>query len=124
MAKKIAGFDLVRNIGRAFPDVEESTAWGAPALKLRGKLMACVPSHSSAESGSLVVCIDRNDRAALLSEAPEIYYVTDHYVGHDSVLVRLSRITPGALRDILGMAHKFVGAKARKSRPAKRSRRS
>jgi len=32
--------------------VEESTAYGSPALKVRGKLLACVPVHRSAEPGS------------------------------------------------------------------------
>jgi hypothetical protein len=31
--------------------VEESTAYGSPALKVRGKLLACVPAHRSAEPG-------------------------------------------------------------------------
>jgi hypothetical protein len=39
----------VRKIGLALPSVEEGTAYGAPALKVRGKLMACVPTHRSAE---------------------------------------------------------------------------
>jgi len=42
--------------------------------------------------------------------------VTDHYLGYTAVLVRLSRVTPDVLRDLLGMAHKFVtGDKERRS---------
>ena len=114
-------FDTVRKIGLAFPGVEESTAYGSPALKLRGKLMACIPVHRSAEPGSLVVCIDFADRKELLEAAPDTYYVTDHYLDYPSVLVRLSRIRPDALRDLLGMAWKFAGAKTRgKRRPGAR----
>jgi hypothetical protein len=43
----------------------------------------------------------------LLAADPDVYYVTDHYVG-DAVLVRLSRVNPDVLRDLLGMAYKFV----------------
>ena len=39
------------------------------------------------------------------------YYVTDHYLNYNAVLVRLSRVTPDVLRDLLGMAHKFVTAR-------------
>ena len=101
-------FDTVRKIGLALPGVEESTAYGSPALKVHGKLLACVPSHRSAEPGSLVVRIDFDDRAELLAADPDVYYVTDHYLNYTSVLVRLSRVTPDVLRDLLGMAHKFV----------------
>ena len=101
-------FDTVSKIGLMLPGVEESMAYGAPALKVRGKLLACVPTHRSAEPGSLVVRIGFDDRAELLAAAPDVYYVTDHYLGYSAVLVRLSRVTHDVLRDLLGMAHKFV----------------
>ena len=115
-------FDAVRKIGLALPGVEESTAYGSPALKVRGKLLACVPTHHSAEPGSLMVRVDFDDRAELLAAAPDVYYVTDHYVGYSAVLVRLSRVTQDVLRDLLGMAHKFVTAHKARRLPS-RSRR-
>jgi len=114
MTKNGSDFATVRRIGLALSGVQESTAYGSPALKLHGKLLACTPANPSAEPGSLVVTVDRNDRAELLAEAPDVYYVTDHYVPHDTVLVRLSRVAPDVLRDLLGMAHKFVSSKAKK----------
>jgi hypothetical protein len=104
-------FDTVRKIGLALPGVQASTAYGSPALKVRGKLLACVPSHRSAEPASLVVRVGLDDRAELLAADPGVYYVTDHYLNYTSVLVRLSRVTPDVLRDLLGMAHKFVTAR-------------
>jgi hypothetical protein len=112
-------FDTVRKIGRELPGVEEGTVYGSPALKVRGKLLACIPVHRSAEPGSLAVRVDFDDRAQLLAEAPDIYYVTDHYVGYSAVLVRLSRVNGDLLRDLLGMAYKFVTAK---TKPASRKR--
>ena len=111
MAKRTVDFNTVKDIGLGFSDVEVSTAFGFPALKVRGQLLACVPSHRSAEPGSLVVRVDFDDRADLLAAAPDVYYVTDHYVGYTTVLVRLSRITPDVLKDLLGMAYKFVTRK-------------
>jgi hypothetical protein len=108
---KIINFDTVREIASKLPGVEVSTAYGAPALKVRGKLLACVPSHRSAEPDSLVVRVDFDDRAELIEADPAVYYLTDHYVGYSAVLVRLSRVNAGALRDLLGMAHKFVTRK-------------
>jgi hypothetical protein len=107
-------FETVRKIGLELPGVEESTAYGSPALKFHGKLLACVPSHRSAEPGSLVVRIDFDDRAELLAADPDVYYVTDHYLNYTFVLVRLSRVTPDVLRDLLGMAHKFVTTRRRR----------
>ena len=122
MPRSTIDFDTVRNIGLALPGVEESTAYGFPALKVRGKLLACVPASRSAEPGSLAVRVDFDDRAQLLAEAPDVYYVTDHYVGYDAVLVRLSHINPDVLRDLLGMAYKFVTSKAGSRSPSRRRR--
>ena len=115
-------FDTVRKAASSLPGVEESTAYGSPALKVRGKLLACVPSHRSAEPGSLAVRVSFDDRAELLAAAPDVYYVTDHYLNYNAVLVRLSRVTPGILRDLLGMAHKFVTAEAPPRSPSPRRR--
>ena len=123
MRAKAVNFETIRKIGLEFSGVEESTMYGSPALKVRGKFLACIPTHRSAEPGSLVVCVDFADRAALLAEAPDVYYVTEHYIGYPSVLVRLSRMTPDGLRDLLAMAYKFVTSKsARGARARSRKR--
>jgi hypothetical protein len=115
-------FDTVRKIGLALPGVEESTAYGSPALKVHGKLLACVPAHRSAEPGSLAVRVGFDDRAELLAAAPDVYYVTDNYLGYSAVLVRLSRVTPDILRDLLGMAHRFVTAHMVRRSPSQNRR--
>jgi hypothetical protein len=119
MRESTIGFDAVRDIGLALPGVEESTAYGSPALKVRGQLLACVPANRSAEPNSLVVRVDFDDRAELLAADPDVYYVTDHYVGYSAVLVRLSRINRDVLRDLLGMAYKFVTRNAAPRSPAR-----
>jgi hypothetical protein len=100
----MADFDTVRKIGGTFPGVKESTYYGQPALKLGKKMIACMAAHSSAEPGSLVVWVDFDRRDELLAEAPDVYYVTEHYLGYPSVLVRLDRIRPDALRGLLAGA--------------------
>jgi hypothetical protein len=123
MPGKKVTFESVREIGLGLPDVEEGTMYGSPALKLGGRLLACMAVHKSAEPESLVVRTDFEERAALLAEEPETYYLTDHYVNHPVVLVRLSRIRVDQLRDLLGSAWRFVTAHASQKaarRPVKR----
>jgi hypothetical protein len=114
MAK--ADFSRVRKIGLALPGVEESTSWGQPALKAGGKMFACLPSHKSAEAGSLVVMVDFDRREALLAEAPEAYYLKDHYVGHPCVLVRLEKVGAEELRGLLVGAMQFVKSRSKSTR--------
>jgi len=121
MARSIT-FDTVREIGLALPAVEEGTAYGSPALKIRGKIMAGMAVNRSAEPGSLGVCVHFDDRAELLAADPDVFYVTDHYAPYNVVLVRLSRVRRDVLRDLLAMAHKFVTRNAG-PRPRARKRR-
>ena len=107
-------FDDVRRIAAELPDVEEGPAWGVPALKLRGRLLACMASHKSAEPDSLVVCLGFDQRDAIIADAPETYYLKPHYAGYASVLVRLSRIDREALKDLLHASWRFVDASAPK----------
>jgi hypothetical protein len=101
-------FDTARKLGLALPDVVDSTAYGAPALKLGGKLLACIPTNKSAEANSIAVRIDLEHRAELLRQHPGIYYITDHYAPHPAVLVRLSKITRTDLTELLRDACRFV----------------
>jgi hypothetical protein len=118
MPKKKITFETVRELGLALPGVEEGTAYGSPALKVNGALLACLAVHKSAEPGSLVIRIDFEQRGGLLAEEPGTYYLTDHYVKYPAVLVRLSEIRIDQLRDLLRASWVFV--KAQKSRAASR----
>ena len=122
MPKKAMNFEAVRALGREFPDLEESTMYGSPALKLGKRLVVCLAIHRSAEPGSLVVRTDFEQRAALLADDPETYYVTDHYVKHPVVLVRLGRMQLDQLRDLLGAARQCVLAHAERSHKKHRLR--
>ena len=124
-------FDTVRELGCALTDVVDGTAYGAPALKLSGKLLACVPTNKSADANSIVVRIDPEQRAELLRQDPNVYYITDHYAPHPTVLVRLSKIGRADLKALLRDAHRFVlseqnrplkltGSKPSSRRPATR----
>lgn len=122
MSRAKIDLNTVRRIGLALPDVEESTAYGSFALKLHGKLVACVPTHKSAEPDSLMIRVDFEQRAELLEEAPKTYYLKDHYRNYPSVLVRLGQIQPDALRDLLRSACQFVRASAKMTRPRRPAR--
>src|SRR5437588_6072065 len=104
-------FDAVRRLAVALPEVEEGTTYGSPAFKVRGKLLACVAIHKSAEPDTLAVRIPFDLRADLIESDPDSYYLTDHYVNYPTVLVRLSRIGVAELRELLGASWRFVTAK-------------
>jgi hypothetical protein len=117
-------FKTVEAVARTLPDVDVTTAWGQPALKVRGRMFACIASHKSAEPNTLVVMMDFADRDALIEEDPDTYYLKEHYVNYPCVLVRLSRIRADALRDLITGAHRFVSVSVRSKSSARGGRRS
>jgi hypothetical protein len=58
--------------------------------------------------------MDFADRDALLEDDPDTYYLKEHYLNYPCILVRLSRVHPDALRDLVTGAHRFVSARAGK----------
>jgi len=114
-------FKTIEAIGRTLPDVEVTTSWGQPTLKVRGKMFVCMAAHKSAEPNTLVVMMDFPERDALIEDGPDTYYLKEHYLNYPCVLVRLSRVHPDALRDLVIGAHRFISTKTRK-RPAARTR--
>ena len=109
-------FKHVEAIGRTLPGVEVTTSWGQPTLKVRGRMFVCIAANKSAEPNTLVVMMDFADRDALIEDDPATYYLKDHYLNYPCVLVRLSRVHPDALRDLVTGAHRYIDAKARKKK--------
>ena len=124
MGAATIGMDSVFEVGLKLPDVEESPYYGARALKLNGQMLACTPKNKSAEINSVVVAMSIEQRAALLNKSPSIYYVTDHYAAHPTVLIRLSQISRAELERTLRIAWEFAASRRAVPRsPGKAKRR-
>ena len=108
-------FALVRSVGLTLPGVVAETRYdGSPVLKARGCFMAGLATHESAEPDTLVVRVNVDERAYLLEDAPDTYYLTDDYRRYPVVLVRLTKVDEAALRDLLSVSWRLTVAKARK----------
>jgi hypothetical protein len=90
----------VRKIGLAFPGVEEATSYGTPSLKVKGKFMLRLREDGE----SLAVRCGFDERDFRLQADPGTFFVTEHYRGYPAVLVHLSQVTPGVLREVLEQA--------------------
>jgi hypothetical protein len=109
-----SAFDTVQQLGLALAGVEAVTKYdGSPVLKLGGSFVAGLATHHSAEPDSIVVRVGLEDRAWLLEDAPETYYLTDYYRPYPIVLVRLSRVDRDALRDLLSASCRLAAEKVR-----------
>ena len=102
MKKPRVTYDTVRELGLALPGAEESTSYGTPALKVKGKLF--VRLHQDLDKIVLPVPFER--REEMMAADPETYLITDHDREYPYILVSLARVQPDALPDLLNLAYR------------------
>jgi hypothetical protein len=77
--------------------VEEGLSYGTPGFRVHGKFLARMWEDGKV----LVVKCGDTERDFRMQADPETFFVTDHYRGYPTVLIRLARVTPGDLREVL-----------------------
>jgi hypothetical protein len=90
---------------------------GMPAVRVRGKLVAYMPDTERSRPEHfgtdevLVIRTDFDERAALIDEDPDTFAVTPHYATYPGVLVRLARVAPDVLSELLVEAWRVTAPK-------------
>jgi hypothetical protein len=112
-------FDAIRKMALALDNVEEATSYGTPAFKVGGAMLARLRD----DIGALVLRMSIEDRQELMAEDPETYFITDHYLDYPYILVRLSRVHPDAMRDLLRGAWRLAAADKKKTRASSKAKR-
>ena len=91
-------FDDVSKIALAWPEVEDGTSYGTPALKVRNKLLVRLKE----DSDSLVMPgVPIDERDMLVESQPKVFYFTDHYRDYPMVLIRLSKAKRAIVEPLL-----------------------
>jgi hypothetical protein len=93
----MATWDDVVELALALPEVERSTSFGTPSLKVRGRFL----SRLRDDGDTIVVRVDPRERAMLLAAEPDRFYITPHYQNYPAMLVRLAEIDRDELREVL-----------------------
>lgn len=87
----------VRRLALAFPGVEEGVSYGTPGFRVRGKFLARLWEDGE----TLVVKCGDDERDFRMKADPRTFFVTEHYHGYPTVLVRLARVREEDLRAVL-----------------------
>ena len=96
----------VKKLGKKLPEVQESTWWNTPSLRIRKKSFVRLR-----EPDVIVVLVDQEEKEVLLQAEPDIFFQTPHYEGYPAVLVRLSAIEPEELAEVLTESWRRVAPK-------------
>jgi len=97
-----------QNIIRGFSGTVDASTYGRSGFKI-GKKFLCAFNQ---EENAIAIRISFDERELLMSTAPKIYYVTDHYRPHPAMLVSLKHVSEQELR-------KLIERRWRETAPAK-----
>ena len=103
--------NTLSQIALALPAVEKASSHDTPGFRVNGKFLAWIRT-----SEILVIKIDAVQREILLQVEPETFFITDHYkpvspTGWSYILVRLTLVREGDLRDLLERAWRHEAPK-------------
>src|ERR1700743_3806578 len=102
-------FDDLRKLALAWPEVEDGTSYGTPALKMRKKLLARLKE----DGDSLVIPgVPHDEREMLVERRPKQFYFTDHYRDYPIVLFRLSKAKRADAEPLLRRQWRALASKA------------
>ena len=111
----MATWKTVQEIASTLPETEESTSYGTPALKVKGKGFVRLRTE---EKGPNTLAIFTTEKEALLSDDRGIYFTTPHYDNAPMVCIQLSKIGKRELREVLADAWRMKAPpKVRKDHP-------
>ena len=84
MTQSFDSWASVMGFALTLPDTEESTSYGKPAVRVRGKAFV----YPGRERGSFAVASPVEEKEFLMETDPDTFWETDHYRGWPAVLVR------------------------------------
>ena len=105
--KRGVTFQQVTELALAFPGVEATSSFGAPSLKVKGKFMARLREPDV----MVLKPIEDDEQQFLMGTQPDVFFLTDHYRGYPTILIRLSKIDPQHLRELIDQSWRRLAPK-------------
>jgi hypothetical protein len=99
----VVRFEDAKELVGHLPEVTESTSYGTPSLKVRGKSFCRLwgereyQRYEVFDTEVLVVFCDVDEKPLLIEMSEGALFTTPHYDGHGAVLIRLRDIAPDDL---------------------------
>ena len=96
-----------RRLLLALPGVLEGPCYGTPGWRVKKRFLARLKEDGE----TLVVKVGDEERDILLAADPEVFFLTPHYFGYPTVLIRLPKIRKPLLAEVLQRAWRRLAPK-------------
>ena len=97
----------VQSLAKKLPGAEESTHYGTPAFKVKGKMFVRLKENAT----QVVVHVPIAERTLLVEFKPKVFVVTPHYEKYPYVLVELEHVAKDELAELLEDSWRMVAPK-------------
>ncbi|OZI09649.1 hypothetical protein BWI93_02955 [Siphonobacter sp. BAB-5385] len=99
-------YDTVRSLALEYPHVTEGLAYGTPSLHLGRKLLGRLQEDGQ----TLAIKLNPEERETYLEQAPDTFFLTDHYRNHPVILVDLTLVRLEDVELLLEKAWRFLAS--------------
>jgi hypothetical protein len=99
--------DDARRLALSFPETVEKETWGHPTFRVREKMFMAMDSDGT----SVTVKAPKEAQAALVGSEPETFFVPAYVGQHGWVGVRLDRVDPEELAELVDEAWRMTAPK-------------
>ncbi len=100
-------FEQVTKMALALPGVEARSSYGTPGLYVAKKFMARLR-----EPDVMVLRpVEDHEQQFLMGTQPEVFFLTEHYRGYPTILIRLSKVDPREMRDLIEQSWRRLASK-------------
>ena len=104
----LAAFEALRAFALSLPGGEEGASYGTRCFRVKGKFLCRLREDNETV---VIKPVDDARRQALFQIDPHTYFITDHYLGYDCILVRLATVKPEALNQLFESAWRAAAPK-------------
>lgn len=105
--KRGTTFEQVTATALAFPGVETRSSYGTQGLYVANKFMARLREPDV----MVLKPIEDDEQRFLMGTQPDVFFLTDHYRGYPTILIRLSKVQPEQMRELIEQSWRRLAPK-------------
>jgi hypothetical protein len=95
-------FARISKFALALPGVEARSSYGTPGLYVGKKFMARLRDDDY--DVMVLKPVEDDEQRFLMETQPDVFFLTPHYVGYPTILIRLSKVDPKQLDELVEQA--------------------
>ena len=108
MAKGVR-FTQISKFALALPGVEARSSYGTPGLYVGKKFMARLRDDDL--DTMVLKPVEDDEQRFLMETQPGVFFLTPHYVGYPTILIRLSKVDPAQLEELVEQSWRRLATK-------------